>query len=129
MADFKKCMPPVENVLKDSGLGKDQINELVLVGGSTRIPKVQTMLTDFFGGKTLNKSINPDEAVAYGAAVQAAVLTGQGGEMTSELLLLDVAPLSMGIDTEGGFMSNIINRNTTIPTRQSQQYTTSADNQ
>ena len=117
MEDFKKCMPPVENVLKDSGLGKGQVNEIVLVGGSTRIPKIQAMLSDFFGGRALNKSINPDEAVAYGAAVQAAILTGQGNEMTSELLLLDVAPLSMGIETEGGIMSNVINRNTTIPTR------------
>jgi heat shock 70kDa protein 1/2/6/8 len=117
MEEFKKTMPPVENVLKDSGLGKGQVNEIVLVGGSTRIPKIQTMLTDFFGGRQLNKTINPDEAVAYGAAVQAAILTGYGGEMTSELLLLDVAPLSMGIETEGSLMSNIINRNTTIPTR------------
>jgi len=91
---FKECMPPVENVLKDSGIAKAQINEIVLVGGSTRIPKVQTMLSDFFNGKTLNKSINPDEAVAYGAAVQAAILTGKGNATTEELLLLDVAPLS-----------------------------------
>merc|ERR1712231_48622 len=110
---FRKCMPPVENVLKDAQIGKGQIHEIVLVGGSTRIPKVQSMLSDFFNGKVLNKSINPDEAVAYGAAVQAAILTGQGNEKTSELLLLGVAPLTMGIETAGGVMTGLIERNTT----------------
>ena len=126
---FRKTMMPVEQVLKDSKLSKSQIDEVVLVGGSTRIPKIQQLLSDFFNGKELCKSINPDECVAYGAAIQAAILTGSKDEKISDMLLLDVCPLSLGLETAGGIMTNIISRNTTIPAKKSQTFSTYADNQ
>eukprot|EP00906_Rhabdomonas_costata_P012961 RCo018626 len=124
----KKTLEPVQRVLKDGKLDASKVDDIVLVGGSTRIPKVQALLKDFFGGKELNRGINPDEAIAYGAAVQAAVLAGTH-DLENKVLLVDVASLSLGIETVGGIMTRLIERNTPIPAKKSKMFSTNADNQ
>ncbi len=126
---FKDCMIPVEKALADANVSKAEIDEIVLVGGSTRIPKIQQLLSDMFNGKQLNKSVNPDEVVAAGAAVQGNILSGSADDKTKDILLLDVCPLSLGVATRGEIMTNIINRNTTIPCRKTQSFTTSSAGQ
>jgi len=121
---FKKTLQPVQQVLDDSGFKKTEIDEIVLVGGSTRIPKVQQLMKDFFNGKEPNRGINPDEAVAYGAAVQGGILGGQADDETKDILLIDVTPLTLGIETVGGVMSKIITRGTVIPAKKAQTFTT-----
>ncbi len=127
--EFQKCLEPVKRALEDAKMSKSQIDEVVLIGGSTRIPKVQSLLSNFFNNKKLRCDINPDEAVAFGASVQGAILSGNGDDKTNEIVLLDITPLSLGIETAGGMMSVILPRNTSIPCDKEQTYSTFSDNQ
>jgi L1 cell adhesion molecule like protein len=129
MSFFKKALDPLDTVLKDAKMSKGDIDEIVLVGGTTRIPKIQEMLSAYFNGKELNKSVNPDEAVAVGAAIQAAILSGNTDEKLDSLLLLDIVPLSLGVETAGSIMTVLIPRGTTVPAKKTQVFSTGADNQ